>query len=317
MRHRGSSLAPGLSLALALSLAPGCVEGFRGSNVQVDLAPSTPSQASAGATPGAGELPANIHFRIYAIREATDGESLFEIQRFEIHKIVDLASPCFIDRGPNVPFPGLHVSQFQIQTAEVTGIDDVANPPPTATEAQKIDAATAIQRMRNIAALGGPAGLKVVSSASAGGYPAVDADCSGSGLPPATCRDAASNARRLAQCEAAWRADPALFEGTDRVLTAPLNGTTFGMVVGVNPVTPVPVGGAAFFTDAALADVDEYAITYQTDGVADPGTLFLTGRPTVVTRGVHHVDLASPLNPTLYAAEMAIFANLGDDDVTF
>jgi hypothetical protein len=304
-------------------VAGGCVDGFRGSNVQIDLSPATPVQASAGAVPGPGELASNIQFRIYAIEHGTDCtpgvdcDRLFELQRFEIHRIVDVASPCFIDVGPNVRFPGLHVSQFGNEVAKDTGITDLANPPPGATEAQKIDAATAQQRMANIAALGGSAGLKVVSSASASTYPAVDPDCDGSGLPPPTCTDPDDNARRLAICQQAWHDDPALFEGTDRVLTAPLNGTTFGMVDGVNPVSPAPVGGAQFFVDEALEDVDAYAIYFQTDGVADPGTLLLTGEPTDPTRGVRHVHLTSPLLPTIVTAELAIFANLGEDNVHF
>jgi len=301
----------------------GCVDGFRGSNVQIDLSPSTPVQASAGAMPGPGELPSNTQFRLYAIEHGTacdpagDCDRLFELQRFEIHRIVDLASPCFIDVGPHVPFPGLHVSQYGNEVAKQTGIDDLANPPPDATEGQKIDAATAVQRMVNVAALAGSAGIKVVSSASESSYPAVDPDCDGSGLPPPTCTDPDDNARRAAICQQAWRDDPALFEGTDRILTAPLAGTTFGMVDGVNPISPAPVGGAQFFVPDALGAVDAYAIYFQTDGVADPGTLLLTGEPTNPTRGVQHVHLTSPLLPTIVTAEMAIFADLGEDDVHF
>ncbi|MGN6104930.1 MAG: hypothetical protein ACTHU0_07495 [Kofleriaceae bacterium] len=314
----------GRGALLALVGLVGCVDGFRGSNVQIDLAPTTPVQASPGATPGPGELPSNVHFRIYAIDRAEDPADpeqdilrMFEIQRFEIHKLVDLSSPCFIDVGTHVPFPGLHVSQFATKMAEVTGITDVANPPPGASERDRIDQATAVQRMRNVEALGGAHGIKAVVSASSGGYPPVDANCNGSGLPPPSCMDDASNARRLAACQAAWKGDPQLFEGTDRVLTSPLNGTTFGMVVGLNPVTPVPVGGASFYVEHALDTIDEYAIYYQTDGDAGPGTIFLAGRTTRTTRGVRHVHLTSPLLPTTYSAEMAIFADLGEDDVNF
>ncbi len=307
----------------------GCVDGFRGSNVQIDLSPGTPVQASAGVAPGPGELPSNLHFRIYAIDQgidclgpapglpSVDCSRLFEIQRFEIHKIVDVLSPCFIDVGSNVRFPGLHVSQFGEAVAKDTGIDDIANPPPGATEQQRIDAATALQRMANIDALGGSTGIKVVSSASASTYPEVDADCDGTGLPPPICTELEHNARRLAICEAAWRADPDLFEGTDRVLTAPLNGTTFGMVDGVNPISPAPIGGAQFFVDEALETIDEYAIYFQADGVAEPGTIMLTGTPTNPTRGVRHVHMTSPLLPTIVTAELAIFADLGEDDVHF
>jgi hypothetical protein len=113
--------------------------------------------------------------------------------------------------------------------------------------------------------------------------------------------------------------DRLLFEGTDRVLTAPLNGTTNGFVVGSNPVSPVALGGAQFFVDAALQRIDEYAITFHLDGTAvdDPGQLFLTGAPVPGPRGVLHVHMESPLLPGLVTAEMAVFADLGEDEVHF
>lgn len=304
--------------ALLAALLAGCVDGFGGSNVQIDLSPRTPPQAPASRAPSAGELPSNIHFRLYAIQEIEDRDALFELQRFEIHKLVDPTSPCFIDVGPSVPFPGLHVTQFERKVGEVTGITDPANPPPGATMEQQIQAGTARQRMINLAALAGEAGLKAVTSASPGTYPPVDASCDGAGLPPPACTDDAANARRLEICRAAWAADPLLFEGTDRVLTSPLNGTTFGFVVGVNPVTPTPVGGAQLVVGDALDGVDEYAIFFQTDGVDEPGTLFLAGRPRAsATRGVTHVHMESPLLPNSVEAEVVIFANLDEDDVHF
>lgn len=305
---------------ISVALLGGCVGAFDGSNVQIDLNPATPAQAPASRAPQAGrELPSNIHFRLYAIKEAADGsDSLFELQRFEIHKLVDPTSPCFIDVGPNVPFPGLHVSQYQLKMSERTGITDVTNPPAGATREQQIEQATAVQRMSNVAALASDAGIKVVTSASPGGYPAVDADCAGAGLPPPMCIDDASNARRLQICRSTWAADPQLFEGTDRVLTSPLSGTTFGFVVGVNPVTPVPVGGAQFFVADALAGVAEYAVYFQDDDATDLGTLFLSGRPLPSsTRGVTHVHMDSPFLPNVIAADLAIFTNLDEDDVHF
>jgi hypothetical protein len=300
------------------ALLAGCVENFDGSNVQIDLNPGTPPQAPQGRAPQGREFPTNVHFRLYAIQEVAQGDALFELRRFEIHRIVDLTSPCFIDAGPNVPFPGLHVSQFERKMSERTGITDVAAPPPGATLEQQIEQATAVQRMANVQALAGDAGIKVVTSASPGVYPAVDAACDGDGLPPPSCIDDASNARRLERCRQAWTADPLLFEGTDRVLTSPLGGTTFGFVVGLNPVTPVPVGGAQLFVDDALEGVDEYAIYFQTDGLDEPGTQFLAGRPSAgATRGVTHVHMESPLFPDLVEAELAIFADLDEDDVHF
>jgi hypothetical protein len=310
-----------LFITVVVAAGTGCVDGFRGSNVQIDLSAATPSQAAAGQTPRPEQLPTNVHFKLYAIDEEVQDsgatiERLFELQRFEITTLVNLTSPCFIDTSTNARFPGLHVTQYRKKIEEVTGITDVANPPPGKSESELVEAATAIQRMSNIGALGGDMGIKVVTSASTEAYPAVDADCTGSGLPPPSCIDDATNGRRLAQCQTFWGNNPDFYEGTDRVLTAPLNGELFGFVVGMNPINLAPVGGAQFFVPYSLDGVEEYAVFYQTDGMDTPGTLLLSGRPTVVTRGVDHVDMTSPTSPNI-TANMAVFADLGEDDVQF
>jgi len=307
-----------LFAALGALASGACVDVFRGSNVQIELSPVTPVQVAAGRVPGPGQLPADAHYTLYAIQEEDDRQHLFAIQRFEVHMIVDVSSPCFIDVGEHVPHEGLHVSRYAEKIAEDTGIPDYQNPPPGASEEAKIDAATAAQRMINIAALGGSAGIKVVTSASESVYPAVAAGCDGPAdqIPPPECTDDASNQRRLALCQQAWRDDPALWEGTDRVLTAPLAGTTFGMVDGMNPVNLAPVGGAQFFVPEDLTRIDAYALYWQMDGVEGPGTLLLYGTPSAPTRGVTRVHMASPTSP-LFTADLAIFADLGEDEVHF
>jgi hypothetical protein len=300
------------------AVGAGCVDGFRGSNVQIDLSPGTPVQAHVMGAQAMGEIPVNSHFTIYAIQEDATQSRLFEIARFELHRIVDVTSPCFIDTGDHVLHQGLHVSQYATKIAEDTGIADYRNPPPTATEQQKLMMGTAVQRMANVAALGGPAGIKVVTSASSTVYPAVASSCTGpqEQIPPPNCTDEASNQLRLRLCQAAWQADEALFEGTDRVLTAPLNGVTHGTALGLNPINMAPVGGAQFFVDNPLIDIDAYAIYVQTDGVDQLDTPLYFGRPTMVTRGVSHIHLTSPMFPQL-TSEMAVFADLGEDDVHF
>jgi len=280
-------LATGITIAGVVTLVggTGCVDGFRGSNVQIDLSPGTPVQAHVVGTPAMGELPANSHFTIYAIQQDAMQDRLFEIARFELHRIVDTTSPCFIDVGEHVPHQGLHVSQYATKIGEDTGIADYRNPPSTATEEQKTLMGTAVQRMANVQALGGPAGIKVVTSASTATYPTVSTGCTGpqDQIPAPTCTDDASNQLRLRLCQAAWQADAKLFEGTDRVLTAPLNGVTHGTAVGLNPINMAPVGGAQFFVDNALENIDAYAIYVQADGVDGPGMQFFFGRPTMVT----------------------------------
>jgi hypothetical protein len=329
-----------IRIALLGVMLCACVDGFTGSNVQMDLSPGTPVEASPGALPAPTEIPSNAHYTLYAIRHGDLGDSLFEVQQFEVHRIVDVESPCFIDVGEHVPHPGLHVSQFAAVIAAdngftVTGgVVDLAHPPADATDAQKIDVATAVQRQANVEALGGDMGIRAVTSASVATYPDVAADCNGpdTQIPPPTCTDEASNGRRLALCQAAWSADADLWEGTDRVLTSPLNGSTHGFVDGANPLTSAPVGGAQLYVNTELSDADAYAIYWQFDdanGDGKPdfptppppdqsatGTLMFYGTPEMQTRGVLHVHMTSPLSPLL-TTEMAIFVELGDDNVHF
>jgi hypothetical protein len=324
------------TIAIALLSLAACIDEFQGSNVQIDLAETTPVQAVVGATPRTGELPNNIHFTLYAFKETADVGSLFELQRFEIHRVTDLSSPCFIDVGERVPFPGLHVSQYIPKMQEKTGITDLANPPAGATEAQKIDMATATQRYRNVVALASNDGLNAVTTASEGGYPAVAANCTDTnGIPPPMCTDDVSNARRLAACQAAWAADPNLYEGTDRVLTKPLNGTTFGYVdITYSPINLAPVGGAQFFSALTLTDVDGYALYWQYDDAnhdgmpdypasvpanerSELGVLMMFGRPTQPTRGVIHSHMVSPNPVETFFADLAVFQDLAQDDVHF
>lgn len=325
--------------AIALLFLVGCIEEFHGSNVQLDMSSSTPVQASVGAIPTAGRLPDDIHFTLYAFEQ--DDQSgmqvgrLFEVQTFEIHKLVDLSSPCFIDAGEHVPFPGLHVSQFaqQVMMTQSPPWPD-PTPPAGASESSKIAVATALQRQKNVTELGGDMGLNVISGASNGGYPEVAADCNDTTkIPPPMCTDKASNDRRLAMCTEYWSHDPEFFEGTDRVLTVPLNGTTHGMVDGTNPVNLAPVGGAQFYVDENLFDFQGYAIYWQYDDAnhdgkpdyppgtpADQqkplGTQLLYGKPTAPTRGVQHVHMTNLTNPAI-TTELAIFSDLENDDVQF
>jgi hypothetical protein len=331
-------------------VAGGCVDGFHGSNVQIDfrnfvppmgMSPGSsefPVQATVAGTPAAGELPANTHFTLYAVPDPGIPTSMIELTNFEVHRLVDPTSPCFIDVGEHVPHAGLHVTEFAHRISEDTGITDIAHPPATATEQQKIEMATALQREDNIKKIASDLqivrnnqtitefGIRAITSASTSVYPAVATDCSGTPdrIPPAICIDDASNALRLQLCQKAWDDAPDLYEGTDRVITTPLNGRIYGLVDGENPVNESPVGGATFFLDNPLVNIGGYAIYNQIDGVDGPGRRIVGGNvsPTagMPTRGVTHVTLVgAPLvagQPPLVGL-MAVFSDLGQDDVHF
>ena len=267
--------------------------------------------------------PDGTHYSVYAFEDDPMNGRIFQLQQFEIHTLVQFDSPCFIDVGEHVEHPGLHVSQYAKVIGMDVGIPDYTNPPPNATEADKITAATAAQRELKAQLIGGlvPGFLpiKSVTSASTAVYPAVGADCSdATGIPPPDCIDAVSNERRLAACQAFWTDHKDYYEGTDRILTSPLNGTAYGNVDGKNPTNMAPVGGAGFYMDEVLDGFDSYAVYQQMDGAAanDPGTQILVGgNPTMETRGVVRVHMTDPTGSL--SADMAIFSDLGEDNVSF
>lgn len=295
-----------------LALSAGCVTDFQGSNVQFDFAKAMPVS------------PDGTHYSIYAFEDDAMNGRIFKLEEFEVHTLVTMSSPCFIDVGDHVPHAGLHVSQYAKVIGMDVGIPDITNPPANATEQDKITAATAVQREQNAELIGGLvvgiAPIKAVTSASAAAYPAVGTSCQdANGIPPPDCTDDVSNQKRLAACQAFWKANPDYYEGTDRVLTSPLNGIAHGNVDGSNPVNNSPIGGAQFFVDENLVGFDTYAIYQQKDGAAanDPGTQILVGaHPTMETRGVQHLHMTSPVNQNL-SADMAIFSDLGEDNVSF
>lgn len=316
----------------------GCVSPFPGSNVQFDFSSAMPAQVAPGVTPAAGQLPSNIHFTFYAFQEDAMTGRLFAVQDFEVHPVVNLDSPCYIDEGEGVPHPGLHVSQYEKVIDADVGIPDYTMPPPGSSMEDQIKAGTAHKRMENIQALLGSTGtpMFMITSASTAEYdPAsVDTGCTDtSKIPAPTCTDADSNKRRLAMCQDFWRKHPGFYEGTDRILTSPLSGTMHGTVDGKNAINGADVGGSQFFVDEALAGFDGYAVYWQFDdangdGMPDypagfpaadmhpAGQLLLFGTPTMPTRDVIHVHMTSTVIPSL-KAELAIFANIDQDSTHF
>jgi len=313
-------------------LVGGCVDVFSGSNIQLDFSPAMPSQVPAGQTASATQIPTNAHFTFYAFQSDTMAGRLFAIQDFEIHRVVDPTSPCFIELGNEVTYPGLHSTMYEKKIDEDTGIPDYKNPPATASMKDKELAATAAARMQNITALASDTGLNAVTSASTAEYPTADTGCTDtSKIPAPTCTDDASNKRRLEMCQAFWAANPGFYEGTDLSLTVPLAGTNYGFVQGANPLNSAPVGGTQFFVDEALGDFGAFAVYWQFDDAngdgmpdypmnfpdkATAGQLLLFGQTSMPTRGVMHATLTNASDPN-FNAELAIFANLDQDSTHF
>jgi hypothetical protein len=321
----------------------GCFDEFRGSLIQIQIGPFVPAQAKLGETEKPGQIPHNAHFSLVAFSEKSNEQgqvtttSAFALTSFEIVPAVDNASPCFIDADPRSKLRGVHVTKFFERIAVDTGISDIKNPPESASETDKIDAATAAERVRRAGLYA--TDLKAVTSASPIEVPALGSLCSvdpgfdTSLIPPIRCFDDESNKVRLRNCEAFWSAHPDFYQGNDSILSSPLNGTSFGFAVGRNPVNLTPIGGASIFIDEVIADFDSFAINWQyddADGDGAPdypasvpanersklGQPYMFGRPRSVTRGTRYVSLQSSTSQAI-KAEMTFITNLGEDNVNF
>lgn len=354
-------------LVVGVLCLPGCIEPLRGSNVQVDLAEGVPAVADRGVTPLAGQAPPDTFFTLYAadyeyIDADADGRPdvdmngeeliaeayLFEVQRFEIRKLIDTDSPCFIDlpggagiEGRTV-FPGIHVTQHARRTREVFGLTLTDDPLDEAlvTYDEAVIILTADRRVTLLPRLENE--LKAVASTDATveagradfQYPGTSAAgvCGGAltEIPHPECMDDESNALRLRMCRDIWnQAGPDFYEGSDKVFTLPLNGKFFGLVEGMNPINDGFVGGAGFYVDENLVDFDGWLINYQWkdlngDGTPDApagmesviGQPYLFGRSEIHTRGVVNSTFRHATELTV-RGELAVFPDLGSDSVQF
>lgn len=338
-----SILAGAAGLALAVAASSGCADEFKGSNVQIDFGAGIPAQDKPGIPLVAGHVPANAYFSLYAINEVKDEfgaiteSSLFELQRFEIQPVLNLNSPCLIEEDRRAKYRGVHIFQFSNRIANDTGIDDITNPPPGSPEIDQVELATAVERVRRARLVGGQ--IKAITSASAATYPATGTLCADAPgfdstlIPPANCADDASNNVRLLRCQDFWAANPDFYEGRDSILASPINGIYSGVVVGRNPINESGIGGSQFFVDEALGEFNAYAVYWQYDDANNDGEpdypasvpaadrspigqLYMYGNARTITRGVQKVQLTSITNAAI-SATMAIFADLGEDNVHF
>jgi hypothetical protein len=311
----------------------GCVDGFEGSNVQIDFSQKIGED-------GPLLAPADTYYTLYAVDRVFDettgvqtAEYLFAVHDFELVDAIDTDSPCAIDIAGS-PYPGLHITRFADKEMEQTGVTDPYQQGQDPRSVQRV--LTAMQRVTNAIAL---QTVDAVTSTSLASYPGVAPGCvedtpglDPALIPPASCIGDASNTRRLAVCDAFWTANPLHYEGNDKVLTAPLGGELYGFVQGQNPLNGATLGGSQIFVDEVL-DFDAYAINWQFkdhdgDGMPDypasfpvesrtpTGVPFVSGEPEVRTRGVINVPMQSLADPSI-SANMAIFADIGNDPVQF
>ena len=214
-------------------------------------------------------------------------------------------------------YPGAPRHEVPRRIEQDTGIPDPTNPPPTATERaedrRRDRVRSAIRTSWPSTTMRGHEGGDDASTASLSG--------DGDGAAPTRRRSRTRRAptRRPTSagsqmCQEFWNDNPACFEGTDRVLTAPLNGTTSRHRRRHQPVnSALAVGGAQFFVDEALAGFDTFAIYTQYDdadgdGMPDyppaprsrrspSGTAVPSGSRACRRAAWCHVHLATPTRP--------------------
>jgi len=344
-----------LAVALAAGAAV-CVDAYGGSDLQIDFSsavvvptgdvgdPIGPN----GTVGEAAHVPADTYFTFYGIDDVTDDTGVvvrtdaFEFSSFEVRPVIDTGSPCFVELE-DAQFPGLHATQVANKLKEVicdrlgldsTCMDDPFNPPSGATDNDVTDVLDANSRMSKQPSY--QSVVKAITSPSAFEYPSPTADCNFTGdqIPNASCTDDASNAQRLRVCKDLWASHPDYYEGSDKVFTLPLAGTWYGMVEGANPINGGPIGGSSQFVDSSGSGFDHFTMNWQFrdhDGDGEPdypaswltghdpsniGYVYMAGDPESKTRGVINSRLSSAFDANV-TADVAIFANLGEDDTSF
>lgn len=318
-----------LAFATTFTLA-GCVESFGGSNLQLDFSQATPVPAGTFDPVDPLRPPGDSYFTFYALDHEYSDEDpevivlsrFYEIQRFEIQTVIEIASPCFIDLEES-RYPGLHVTQFAEKERERTGITDPFDPPDGVDEGDISDVLTADVRMDNLADLEGA--IKAVVSHSTLEIPDASTECVADGIgddeiPAPACISTEDNDQRLRVCRSYWAEDVNFYQGSDKVFTLPNNGFFYGTVEGPNPINQGFVGGATITVDEVLSGFDAYSINWnykdEGDQTSATGTTFMSGEPESRTRGVINARLVSPFSNAAFA-EIGIFADLGEDDVNF
>jgi hypothetical protein len=108
------------------------------------------------------------------------------------------------------------------------------------------------------------------------------------------------------------------YVGNHQYLQVPFNGKHHGVVDGLYPLAPIPVGQAALDTDVVLDDLDCLFMTVENapaDRVA-PGPssyVLLTGTTSKVVSGAITVEALSPTDPSA-RAHFNVFTNLDERD---
>ncbi len=321
-RGRGGARAARLvACAVIAAAASGCVDAFGGSKIEILFSNAVP-------LPGAGELgapPDGTHFELYAVQ----GGLPVHIMDMQLEPVVQANHPCFIELDRDIPLTnvsadGLHASQWYQYALDLYDADGVI------TDEEAGFLADALRRVsRNIPDL--EANVVAVTAtpfgrAVEGGLSAPVVAERLAAVPPPGDTDDASNRTRAELCRELFADVPELYVGTDRLITAPLNGLFFGVADGQDPRSGGFIGGASLDLPARLDSFEALRLNWQFDDPADPraealgqsptGYHFMAGVPEHRVRGVINVHLENnDFGST--SADLAIFTDLDEDSTGF
>jgi hypothetical protein len=287
-----------------------CVDNFTGSKIELLLhgGVDVPGDTAAGGAP-----PTDTHYEIWVTRD----QAAFHIVDFEIHPVISTSDPCFIEEA-GARFAGLHSTQI---VKKLVAVATDGGRTPTPQDAADIELAKI--RVGYQPQL--EATLKVFTLHEPGLTQATITQLTAD-VPPANQIDDASNADRLAKCQAVWRQHPGYYVATDKVLTLPLNGTYYGIVQGMDPRNQALLGGGSIDVDASFPEFDALRISWDWNDPNDTrkgnypptntGHYYMAGPPVMIVRGVINVSLVNEEFSRI-GGEASIFTDLGRDDVHF
>jgi hypothetical protein len=300
----------GTILAVVLAAA-GCVENHNGSKVELYLHGGV--HVPGDDPPGNGRPPSDTHYELYVVKDA----AAFKIGEFDVQPVIRRDAPCFIEEE-GARFAGLHSTRIVQKLREAALADGNVD------EREAGDLALAASRVANMAAL--EAALKAITLHEPGLTNQIVTSRTRD-VPPPELIDDASNAARLAACQAIWRDHPGYYVGTDKITTIPLSGVYLGMVDGMDPRNNVFVGGAAIDSDISFPGFSGLRINWNWNDANDPrraayppsnvGYHYMSGDAFQRVRGVWNVSMANRDFGQQISGDAAIYTELGRDDVHF
>ncbi len=306
------------AIAVGALSTSGCVDSYHGTWMEFVLGRETHIP---GDTPGAigGRPPSGTHYEFWVVT----GGRAFYLQSFEVTKQLDPDFPCFIEDAES-KFPGLHTTMWYEKNLEDVLSD--GNPTEPEGEQELGQIADAFVREERLFKVSGA--LKAVVGTDPTVTPAILTALANevTVAAPITETDAASNARRLAICNAFFAEHPRYYVGQDKVFSLPLNGEFIGMVDGQDPRNSAPVGGAGFAVPVTFEKFDYLWLTWQFNDPQDariplygPSTYgyhYMSGVPEHRTRRTINVRMQNEQFPAI-GANVAVFPGIDQDNIQF